>query len=88
MARIREYLVELFWSDADEGFIAIAPDLPGCSAFGETQEEAVHQMQDAMLSWLQACQNMGRPLPEPLTKPQRAPPEPRDRGPDRTAATV
>ena len=88
MARIREYLVEVFWSDADEGFIAIAPDLPGCSAFGETPEEAVHEMQDAMLSWLQACQNMGRPLPEPLTKPQRAAAEPRDRGPDRAAATV
>lgn len=54
MARIREYLVELFWSDADEGYIAIAPDLPGCSAFGETPEEAVHEMQDAMLSWLGA----------------------------------
>ena len=40
MARIREYLVEVFWSDADEGFIAIAPDLPGCSAFGETPDEA------------------------------------------------
>ena len=72
MARIREYLVEVFWSDADEGFIAIAPDLPGCSAFGETPEQAVHEMQDAMLSWLEACANMGRPLPEPRTKPQRA----------------
>ncbi|MGH8468264.1 MAG: type II toxin-antitoxin system HicB family antitoxin [Gammaproteobacteria bacterium] len=72
MARIREYLVEVFWSDADEGYIAIAPDLPGCSAFGETPDEAVHEIQDAMLSWLEACAKMGRPLPEPLTKPQRA----------------
>jgi antitoxin HicB len=72
MARIREYLVEVFWSDADEGYIAIAPDLPGCSAFGDTPEEAVHEMHDAMLSWLEARANMDRPLPEPRAKPQRA----------------
>ena len=58
-----KYLVEVFWSDADEGYIAIAPDLPSCSAFGDTPEEAVHEMHDAMLSWLEACANMGRPLP-------------------------
>jgi predicted RNase H-like HicB family nuclease len=72
MATKPKYLVEVFWSDEDEGYIAIAPDLPGCSAFGETPEEAVHEMQDAMISWLEACATMGRPLPEPQAKPQRA----------------
>ena len=27
-------LVEVFWSDDDQGYIAVVPDLPGCSAFG------------------------------------------------------
>lgn len=67
-----KYLVEVFWSDEDEGYIAIAPDLPGCSAFGETPEEAVREMQDAMASWLEACVNMGRPLPDAQAKPHRA----------------
>lgn len=29
--------LQLFWSGEDGGFIAVAPDLPGCSAFGETE---------------------------------------------------
>jgi len=29
-----KYPIEVFWSDEDEGFIAVVPDLPGCSAWG------------------------------------------------------
>jgi predicted RNase H-like HicB family nuclease len=71
MHATREYLVEIFWSDEDEGFIAVAPDLPGCSAFGETQQEALHEMRSAMTSWLEACANMDRPYPEAKAKPQQ-----------------
>ena len=67
-----KYLVEIFWSDEDQGFIAIAPDLPGCSAYGDTQPEAAREMEQAMESWLQACEAMGRPHPEAKAKPQRA----------------
>jgi hypothetical protein len=31
------YLVEVFWSDDDQGYIAVVPDLPGCSAFGDSR---------------------------------------------------
>lgn len=64
-----KFLVEVFWSDEDAGYIAVAPDLPGCSAFGDTPEEAMHEMQDAMASWLEACSGMGRPCPDPPAKP-------------------
>jgi Uncharacterized conserved protein len=67
-----KYLIEVFWNEEDEGYIAIAPDLPGCSAFGETPIEVIREMEDAMDSWLQACVSMGRPLPEPQTKPREA----------------
>ena len=65
------YLIEIFWSDEDQGFIAIAPDLPGCSAFGETQQQAAAQMQDAIASWLEACAAMHRPYPNATAKPQQ-----------------
>ncbi len=34
--------------------------------------EALREMEDAMQSWLQACQAMGRPLPESATKARQA----------------
>ena len=43
-----KYLVEVFWSDDDEGYIAVVPDLPDCSAFGTTPEAAVHEIGDAV----------------------------------------
>lgn len=64
-----KYLIQVSWSKEDGGYIAIAPDLPGCSAFGDTPEGAMHEMQDAMESWLMACRSMGRPCPDPQAKP-------------------
>ena len=32
------YKIEIFYSAEDEGYIAVAPALPGCSAFVETDE--------------------------------------------------
>jgi predicted RNase H-like HicB family nuclease len=55
----------VFWSDEDNGFIAIATDLPGCSAFGETQPEALAELQDAIAAWIEAAQAAGNPIPEP-----------------------
>ena len=66
------YLIEVFWNDEDGGYIAIAPDLPGCSAYGDTPTEAIQEMEDAMASWLQAWASLGRPLPEPKAMPQQA----------------
>jgi antitoxin HicB len=66
------YLIETFWSDEDEAWICTAPDLPGCSAAGDTPITAIREMQDAMDSWLEAWTNMGRELPQPLARPQKA----------------
>jgi antitoxin HicB len=59
------YPAEVFWSDEDEGFIATAPDLPGCSAFGETQAEALAELDQAIVAWKQAAQAAGNPVPAP-----------------------
>lgn len=65
MTDTHRYSVQVFWSDDDEGFIAIAPDLPGCSAFGETQGEALSQLQQAIAAWIEATRAAGNPVPEP-----------------------
>ncbi len=60
-----------FWGD-DEGYIAVASDLPGCSAFGDTPEAAVHEIGDATLAWIAACRASGEPVPEPTAKARQA----------------
>jgi predicted RNase H-like HicB family nuclease len=67
-----KHLALVFWSDEDEGYIAVVPDLPGCSAFGNTPEEAVREIGDATLAWIEACRAAGDPIPAPATKTRQA----------------
>ena len=57
------YPLEVFWDEGSHAFICSAPDLPGCSAVGDSPQEAVQEMEIAMRLWLDAAQSMGRPLP-------------------------
>ena len=59
------YAIEIFYSEEDEGFIAIVPELPGCSAFGETEERALKEVKIAMQLWLEAARDIGRAIPVP-----------------------
>ena len=59
------YHVIVFYSEDDEGYIALAPDLKGCSAFGETPDEALKEVKTAMFLWIEECQRQKRPLPRP-----------------------
>lgn len=59
------YPLEVFWDEGSDAFICIAPDLPGCSAVGDSPKDAVQEMEIAMKLWLDAAQSMGRTLPEP-----------------------
>jgi len=52
-------------ADDGGGFVATVPDLPGCMSDGETPEEAIANVQDAIASWIEAANEMGRPIPEP-----------------------
>jgi len=63
------YAIEIFYSEEDEGYIAIAPELPGCSAFGETEEEALKEIKDAVELWLETAKKEKRDIPKPQGKP-------------------
>jgi predicted RNase H-like HicB family nuclease len=60
----RDYAIAVFWSEADRSWIADAPDLKSCSAFGTTPEEAVSELRVAMAAWIEAAKAHGMPLPE------------------------
>ena len=38
---MKDYHINVFYSEEDEGYIADIPDLKYCSAFGETPVEAI-----------------------------------------------
>ena len=59
------YAIEIFYSEEDEGFIAVVPELPGCSAFGETEEQALKEVKIAMQLWLETAKEIGRKIPVP-----------------------
>ncbi|MBS7698679.1 MULTISPECIES: type II toxin-antitoxin system HicB family antitoxin [unclassified Chelatococcus] len=58
-------VVEPLSAEDGGGFAAIVPDLPGCMSDGETPEEAIVNVQDAILTWIEAARGMGRPIPRP-----------------------
>ena len=63
-----KYSIEIFYSEEDGGYIALAPELPGCSAFGETEEEALREIKVAIDLWLDTAQKEGRGIPQPIEK--------------------
>ncbi|HWR59225.1 MAG TPA: type II toxin-antitoxin system HicB family antitoxin [Thermodesulfovibrionales bacterium] len=62
------YPIKVFYSEEDKGFIAVIPDLPGCSAFGETDEEAIREVRTAQTLWLRTARKEGRKIPHPSTE--------------------
>jgi antitoxin HicB len=54
-----------------EGYLAEAPELPGCVTAGETPEEAMELLRDAMHLWLVVAVEQGDPIPEPVPEPSR-----------------
>lgn len=47
------------------GFTAIVPELPGCRSDGDTPQEALDNIYDAIGCWIEAAQEMGRAVPQP-----------------------
>jgi predicted RNase H-like HicB family nuclease len=60
-----KYSVSIKWSDEDNGFIAVVPELDGLSAFGETQDEAIQELMVAAEGYLEAIEESGQKIPAP-----------------------
>ena len=66
---MKHYHINIFFSEADDGYIADIPDLEACSAFGKTPSEALKQVQIAKQIWLQAAKSERKPIPKPRYRP-------------------
>ncbi len=60
-----KYGLIIYWSDEDSAFIAEVPELPGCAADGATYQDAVSNVEIVIQEWIEAAQELGRPIPEP-----------------------
>ena len=69
MKRKFKYRIEVSYSQEDDCYIAVVPELPGCNAFGDTAEEAVKEVETAIELWIELAKEMGREIPEPALKP-------------------
>jgi len=66
---MKDYHINVFYSEEDEGYIADIPDLKYCSAFGETPVEAIQELMLAKQAWIEAAQAEGKPIPAPTYRP-------------------
>jgi predicted RNase H-like HicB family nuclease len=48
----------------EEGWVATIPDLPGCMAVGDNPDDALHLLDDARRSWMEASLVKGLPISE------------------------
>ncbi len=66
---MKDYHINIFYSEEDSGYIADIPDLESCSAFGQSPGEALREAEIAKDAWLEAAKANGKPIPAPVYKP-------------------
>ena len=67
--RMKDYHINIFYSEEDRGDIADIPDLEACSAYGKTPDKALAEVQVARRAWIKAAKAASRPVPPPRYRP-------------------
>ena len=66
---MKDYHINIFYSEEDGGYIADMPDLESCSAFGNSPQEALAELELAKGAWIETAQELGKPIPDPKYRP-------------------
>ena len=61
----QKYEIIIYWDNNDKIFIAEVPELAGCIAHGETQIDAVKNINEAVELWLETAREFGDEIPAP-----------------------
>ena len=69
---MKDYHINIFYSEEDEAYVADIPDLAHCSALGATAAEALREVTIAKAAWLESARAEGRPVPPPRYRPAAA----------------
>ena len=66
---MKDYHINVFYSEEDECYVADIPDHKFCSACGATPTEALQEVLKAKKAWVQAAKKENRPVPAPKYRP-------------------
>jgi predicted RNase H-like HicB family nuclease len=61
-----KYEIIMYWSTEDDAFVVEVPELPGCMAHGNTQAEALNNINEAAKLWIDVALEHGDLIPEPM----------------------
>jgi len=60
-----KYEIIIYWSEADQAFVAEVPELPGCAADGKSHKEALANVEIVIQEWIETAEELGRSIPAP-----------------------
>ena len=66
---MKDYHINIFYSEEDRGYIADIPDLSHCSAFGKSASIALREVERAKKAWLKVAKKLGKPIPRAKYRP-------------------
>ena len=65
---MREWEIQIYWSEEDKLYIAEIPELKGFFADGKTMSEAIHNAEIVLAEWLEVAREDGIPIPKVKNK--------------------
>lgn len=63
-----KYEIIIYWSEADQAYIAEVPELAGCAADGKSYSEALKNVEIVISEWIETAKELGRTIPKPKGK--------------------
>ena len=67
-----KWTYQVFWYEPDQGYIATCAELPTLSAWGETAEDALRELEVVITASLEVYRKEGWPIPEPASSPEHS----------------
>ncbi len=67
MKKGNAYVINIFWSEEDQCYIAEVPELEGCMTHGKSAFEAAKNAEAAIASWIVVAKKLKHPIPEPVS---------------------
>ncbi|MCL2312842.1 MAG: type II toxin-antitoxin system HicB family antitoxin [Firmicutes bacterium] len=62
------YEIIIYWSDADNCYIAEVPELAGCMSDGASYSDCLSNLEVIIDEWLETAKELGRTIPVPKSK--------------------